>query len=110
DATALPFVDACYDKSCSFSTLFFVPNQERAIKEISRVSNCTTIELANRLSIGGLVTFFRGIGLATFNLVRKVMGFQFAVRLASLFFGEERAARLASYTELGLFQPYFPIW
>jgi SAM-dependent methyltransferase len=110
DASALPFLDSSFDKTCSFSTLFFVPDQENAIREISRVSRQATIEFANRISMGGLTCLATRCGLMIYDVIRRITGSEFAAKLASHVIGNEKAGRLVSYKELGLIQPYFPIW
>jgi SAM-dependent methyltransferase len=110
DASALPFVNSCFDKSFSFSTLFFVPDQAGAMREIARVSEFATVEFANRLSVGGIIVLMRRGGLILFDSVKRVMGLEIAIALVSLFLGREKTARLASYSKMGLIQPYFPVW
>ena len=110
DASALPFLSSCFDKSFSFSTMFFVPDQVAAIKESARVSMESTVEVENRLSVEGLISILQELGTVAFGFVRKTAGPRFATELAILILGRSRAERLVEYQKTGLVHRSFPVW
>ncbi len=110
EASALPFMTSCFDKSFSFSTMFFVPDQVAAIKESNRVSLQSTVEVENRLSFEGLISILQELGMTAFGFVRRAMGPRFATELATRTLGRSRAERLVEYQETGLVHKSFPVW
>lgn len=60
-ATALPFADASFDVTCSFKVLAHVPEIEKALSEMARVTRpggCIIAEFYNPYSLRGLVKRF----------------------------------------------------
>jgi len=112
DAQALPFKTDSFDKSMSLASIFFVPDQKQAIRELLSVSR-TRVGIEFRNSVNPRIFLYTKL-VVVVNLalpvLRVLLQAQTSRRVLSLAIGRKRTERLAKQVIVyGTLQPVFGI-
>lgn len=108
DAESLPFRDKVFDECFCISTIFFIPNQSKAIKEMGRIVKTNlVIDFRNTLSPAlmrhRLETFLRQLRHALHELKLRAMytflRFPCLRKLGIIKYGEKRVYRAVTYLD-----------
>ncbi len=112
DALWLPFRSSSFDESLCFATIFFVPDQKKAIKEILSVSR-SRVGFEFRNSLNPRI-FLYTKAVAMVNLMHPLLRYLLPTksfrRVLSIILGSDRAQKLT--LQLSVYdslQPLFPI-
>lgn len=110
DAMSLPFKQQSFDKAISLATIFFVPDQKRAIRELLSVSR-TRVGIEFRNSLNPRIFLYAKL-VVVVNVARPVLrgllSARASRRLLSLIVGAKRTDRLAKQLIVyGSLQPVF---
>jgi len=112
DAQALPFKTDSFDKAISFATIFFVPDQKQAIRELLSVSR-TRVGIEFRNSANPRIFLYTKLVVMVnfaLPLLRGLLQTQTSRRVLSLAIGRKRTERLARQVIVyGTLQPVFGI-
>lgn len=111
DAENLPFHENLFDCVFCFATIFFLPDMEKALIEMSKVGKGKVlIEFRNLLNLLVARDYFMHLvlinGQRVFNFIFKINAFK---DVLGKVFGQKKVDRLEKYLSYELMQPYYPI-